>query len=71
MEKNQKAMNAYVKALSKRNEGEDKDKLLAVGAMGQAMTRHGEEFEDDSEYGRCLVCESIPYRQVEVRANRR
>ena len=55
MKENQKAMNSYVKALSKRSEGEDRDKQLAVGAMGQAMSRHGEEFESDSEFGQCLI----------------
>ena len=55
MKENQKAMNSYVKALSKRSEGDDRDKQLAVGAMGQAMYRHGEEFESDSEFGQCLI----------------
>ena len=60
MKQNQKAMNSYVKAISKRSEGDDKDKSFAVGAMGQAMSRHGEEFEEDSDFGQCLIGGSNP-----------
>ena len=31
------------------------DKLLAVDALGVVMIKHGEEFGDDSAYGRSLV----------------
>ena len=48
-------MTAYVKTLSKRNEGEDKEKSLPVSYLGSTMVRHGEDFEDDSEFGQCLI----------------
>ena len=61
MKANQKVMNAYVRALSKREDGEERgDKPLAVGAMGQTMTKHGEEFEGDSEFGQCLTGATCP-----------
>lgn len=55
MERLQKSMTTYVKTLSKRNEGDDKEKSLPVSYLGSTMARHGEEFEDDSEFGQCLI----------------
>lgn len=55
MERLQKSMNAYVKTLSKRNEGEDKEKSLPVAYLGSTMVNHGEDFENDSEFGQCLI----------------
>lgn len=55
MEKLQKSMTIYVKSLSKRNEVEDKEKILPVGYLGQTMIHHGEDFEPDSEFGNCLI----------------
>lgn len=55
MEKLQKSMTVYVKSLSKRNEIEDKEKVLPVGYLGQTMIHHGEDFEPDSEFGNCLI----------------
>lgn len=55
MEKIHKSMTSYVKALSKRNEGEDREKTLPVGRLGSTMIAHGEDFEDNSEYGQCLI----------------
>ena len=55
MEKLQKSMTVYVKSLSKRNEAEDKEKILPVGYLGQTMIHHGEDFEPDSEFGNCLI----------------
>lgn len=55
MERLQKSMTIYVKTLSKRNEGEDKEKTLPVAYLGSAMVNHGEDFENDSEFGQCLV----------------
>ncbi|CCU81806.1 Hypothetical protein similar to BAR domain-containing protein [Blumeria hordei DH14] len=55
MEKLHKSMTIYVKNLSTRNEGDDKEKKLPVGYLGQAMIQHGEEFEPDSEFGNCLI----------------
>ena len=57
MEKLQKSMTVYVKSLSKRNEGEDKEKTLPVAYLGQTMIHHGEDFEPDSEFGNCLIGE--------------
>ena len=34
---------------------EQQDKMLAVDALGVVMIKHGEEFGDDSAYGRSLV----------------
>ncbi|PQE28148.1 bar domain-containing protein [Rutstroemia sp. NJR-2017a BBW] len=55
MEKLQKSMTVYVKSLSKRNEGDDREKMLPVAHMGQTMIHHGEDFEPDSEFGNCLI----------------
>ncbi|OJD14826.1 hypothetical protein AJ78_04856 [Emergomyces pasteurianus Ep9510] len=55
MERLQKSMTAYVKTLSKRNEGDDKEKTLPVGYMGATMVNHGEDFESTSEFGQCLT----------------
>lgn len=54
----QKSMTSYVKALSKRNEGEDKEKTLPAAYMGGTMINHGEDFEGDSEFGQCLISKS-------------
>lgn len=48
-------MNLYIKSISKRNEGEDKEKSLPVGYLGRIMSNHGEDFETDSEFGQCLI----------------
>ncbi|KAI9721514.1 MAG: hypothetical protein M1812_002276 [Candelaria pacifica] len=55
MERLQKAMTIYVKSLSKRNEAEDKEKSLPVAYLGSTMISHGEDFENDSEFGNCLI----------------
>ncbi|KAI4153437.1 MAG: hypothetical protein LQ340_002309 [Diploschistes diacapsis] len=55
MKANHNAMNAYVKSISKRSEGDEKDKVLPIGLMGSAMAAHGEDFEPDSEFGQCLI----------------
>lgn len=59
MEKLQKSMSGYIKAISKRNEGEDKEKTLPVGRLGGSMISHGEDFEENSEFGQCLTGESM------------
>lgn len=58
MERLQKSMTAYVKTLSKRSEGNDKEKNLPVAYLGATMISHGEDFEQDSEFGQCLISES-------------
>lgn len=55
MVQNQKSMTSYVKAMSLKKEGEDREKNLPVGHMGSTMVAHGEDFESDSEFGRCLI----------------
>ena len=52
----QQAMAVYVKSLSKRAEGADKEKQLPGGHLGSSMVTHGEDFEPDSEFGICLSC---------------
>ena len=59
MEKLQKSMTSYVKAISKRNEGDDKEKNLPVARLGGSMISHGEDFEDNSEFGQCLIGQLI------------
>ncbi|KAF2993962.1 hypothetical protein E8E13_000454 [Curvularia kusanoi] len=54
MDKMQKAMAVYVKSISKRAEGADKEKQLPGGHLGSSMVTHGEDFEPDSEFGNCL-----------------
>lgn len=55
----QKSMAAYVKSLSKRNEGDDKEKSLPVANLGFIMVKHGEDFEDDNVFGKCLQGYSV------------
>ncbi|EXJ80413.1 hypothetical protein A1O1_08558 [Capronia coronata CBS 617.96] len=54
LEKMQRSMNAYMKAVSKRSEMEGKEKTLPIAYLGGTMISHGEDFEPDSEYGQCL-----------------
>ncbi|KAJ6146853.1 hypothetical protein N7497_008835 [Penicillium chrysogenum] len=50
-----KSMTSYVKAISKRNEGDDKEKTLPIAHLGTSMVAHGEDFDGNSEYGQCLI----------------
>ncbi|KAJ5280417.1 hypothetical protein N7478_005789 [Penicillium angulare] len=50
-----KSMTGYVKAVSKRSEGDDKEKTLPVAHLGTSMVSHGEDFDGNSEYGQCLI----------------
>lgn len=64
MERLHKSMTTYVKTLSKRNEGNDKEKILPVTYLGSTMLNHGEDFENDSEFGQCLISafgQTCPY----------
>lgn len=67
MERLQKSMTAYVKSLSKRNEGEDKEKILPVAFMGSTMVNHGEDFENESEFGQCLIGMDVAFALYDVR----
>lgn len=55
MERLQKSSTTYVKSLAKREEDEDKEKVLPGAYMGQTMVNHGEDFEPDSDFGNCLI----------------
>ncbi|KAL4980224.1 hypothetical protein BDW66DRAFT_125891 [Aspergillus desertorum] len=50
-----KSMSAYVKSISKRSEGDDKEKTLPIAHLGGSMITHGEDYDANSEYGRCLT----------------
>lgn len=56
MDKLHKSANAYVKYLNKRSELDDKEKAMPVGVLGSIMVGHGDDFESDSDFGRCLSC---------------
>lgn len=49
-----KSMLGYVKSISKRNEGDDKEKTLPIANLGSSMVAHGDDFDANSEYGRCM-----------------
>lgn len=55
MEKLHKSTTVYVKSISKRNDTEDKEKVLPIAYLGQTMMHHGEDFEPDSDFGNCLI----------------
>ncbi|OAL02825.1 BAR-domain-containing protein [Phaeosphaeriaceae sp. SRC1lsM3a] len=54
LDKMHKSMATYVKSLSKRAEGDDREKQIPGGHLGSTMVTHGEDFEPDSEFGNCL-----------------
>jgi hypothetical protein len=54
MDKLQKSMTSYVKSMSKRSEGDDKEKLLPIAHLGSCMISHGGDFDADSDFGQCL-----------------
>lgn len=55
MERLHRSMSTYVQTLSKRKEGDDREKMLPVDVLAQSMIAHGEEFESDSLFGNCLI----------------
>lgn len=55
MEKLHSSMSIYIRSLSKRKEGDDKEKMLPLDALAAAMIYHGEEFDTDSVFGNCLI----------------
>lgn len=56
MEKLQKSMSVYVKWNARKCDGfEDKERNTPIGFMARSMTTHGEDYEEDSEFGNCLV----------------
>ena len=49
-------MTAYVKWIGRRNElMEDKERGYPTAYLGRSMATHGEDFEQDSEFGNCLL----------------
>lgn len=48
-------MTAYVKTLSKRSEGDDKEKILPVAYLGSSMISHGGNLENHSVFGQSLI----------------
>lgn len=48
-------MTTYIKSISTRSAGEERDKVLPISYMGQQMVSHGQDFEHDSQFGSCLV----------------
>jgi len=55
MDRLQRSGTAYIKSLARRDQGDDKEKLLPVGYFGATMVSHGDDFEPDSEFGQCLA----------------
>jgi len=55
MDRLHSTMSVYIKSMSKRKESDDKEKMLPVDVLAQAMIAHGEEFEQDSLFGTCLT----------------
>ncbi|KAK3676330.1 hypothetical protein LTR78_003604 [Recurvomyces mirabilis] len=54
MERLDRSAKGYMKAISTRSAGEEKEKVLPVAYFGSAMIAHGDDFEPDSEFGQCL-----------------
>jgi hypothetical protein len=52
-------MGTYVKSLTKRTEGDGKEKSLPIGHLGATMSRHGEAFEEGSKFGEALLGRSL------------
>ena len=48
-------MTVYVKSLSKRSEGDDREKSLPIGHLGSSMISHGDDYEPNSVFGSCLA----------------
>lgn len=66
MEKMHNSMSSYVKALSKRTEGEGKEKMIPIAYVGTTMARHGEVFEEGNKFGECLLSMLCQYHLSEI-----
>ncbi|CRG87112.1 Meiotically up-regulated gene 137 protein [Talaromyces islandicus] len=55
MDKMHRSTTAYVKAISKRTEGEDKEKTLPIAHLGSVMIQHGEDFDSSNDFGQALI----------------
>ncbi|OLL24278.1 Meiotically up-regulated gene 137 protein [Neolecta irregularis DAH-3] len=49
------SMQIYIKVISKKIEGDDREKTLPVDSLGQSMICHGEEFAQESAFGQTLL----------------
>jgi UDP-2,3-diacylglucosamine pyrophosphatase LpxH len=54
MEKLDRSAKSYIKSVSRRDAGDEKEKVLPIAYFGTAMLAHGDDFEPDSEFGQCL-----------------
>jgi len=54
MERLQQSSTSYIKSLSRRDQGEGKEKHLPVGHFANVLLAHGDDFEPESEFGQCL-----------------
>lgn len=56
MVKMQSSMNDYVKWLTRRSEGlAGGEKGVPAAVLGRTMIAHGEDFDNDSDFGNCLI----------------
>lgn len=55
MVKLQASMSEYVKWLTRRAEGLDREKGVPAALLGRTMVSHGEDFDNDSDFGNCLI----------------
>lgn len=51
----QKSMTTYIKAISKRNEGDDKEKVLPIAHLGGSMIGYGEKDDMHNDFAQCLI----------------
>jgi hypothetical protein len=59
MDRLQKAMTSYVKSISKTKEADEKEKSLPISYLGTVMVSHGEQFDDSSLFGNCLIGKAL------------
>lgn len=55
MERLQQSANAYILSMSRRDQGDKKEKQIPIGHFGSTLVSHGDDFEPDSEFGQCLL----------------
>lgn len=56
MDRLQRSMTAYIKWIGRRNELlDDKERGYPTAYLGRTMATHGEDFEQDSDFGNCLL----------------
>ena len=55
MDRLQLSSSAYIKSMSRRDQGEKQEKQIPIGYFGSTLVSHGDDFEPDSEFGQCLL----------------